>query len=70
VRDCNFLLFLIATEPVVYVAFANVGEQSLAVPFPMKCDSWTDERMTGQRESQMPFTSHLNNFNDFGTRLI
>ena len=69
-RDCNFLLFLIATEPVVYVAFANVGERSLAVPFPMKCDSWTDERVNGQRESQMPFTSHLNNFNDFGTSLI
>jgi hypothetical protein len=61
----------------VYVAFANVGEQSLAVPSPFffplwmtECYSWTDEQMNGQRESHMPFTSHLNNFNDFGTSLI
>jgi hypothetical protein len=35
-----------------------------------ECYSWTDEQMNGQRESHMPFTSHLNNFNDFGTSLI
>jgi hypothetical protein len=77
VRDCNFVLFLFAIEPVVYVAFANVGEQSLAVSFPlfslwmMKCGCWAIlGRNNGQRESQMPFTSHLKNFNVFGTSLI